>query len=280
MTFALNASDSDIAEQLVERLVQGRYTIAEAVRALCGDKEGVDYFIFIRKLREFVEKGQILVYKPGIVASSYIPRAISDNYEEIYWSDLNDKWLPRFDHTKWRYPPPLICLRPDESCWSCEQITLERAICLSANITPDWANYIKDIGVANALKISCGYSPRLTSALRWAQDADCAWRQNNPKEFKATDQVKLAEFARWVIEENSNWVVPDEFEALVRLSEMSNKPSIKVKKGRPNALSEEKIAQLIQMRADKPTLSHDLLADEFGVSRRFVGELLKKRGIN
>lgn len=280
MTFTLNAGDSDVAERLVERLVQGRYTIAEAVRALCDDREGVDYLTLIQKLREFVSKGEIPVYEPGIVASSYIPRTISDNYEEIYWSDLNDKWLPRFDHTKWRYPPPLICLRPDGSCWSCQQITLERAICLSANITPDWTKHIKDIGVLNASRISRGYSPRLTSALRWAQDSNCAWRHNNPKEFKATDQVKLAEFARWVIEEKSNWVVPDEFRALVRLSEVSNKPSIKGNKGRPKALSEEKIAQLIQMRFDKPTLSHDLLADEFGVSRRFVGELLKKRGIN
>lgn len=280
MTFALNASDSDIAEQLVERLVQGRYTIAEAVRALCDDKEGIDHFLLIQKLREFVSRGQIPVYEPRIVASSYIPRSVSDNYEEIYWSDLNDKWLPRFDHIKWRYPPPLIFLRPDGSCWSCHQITLERAICLSANITPDWTKYMRDIGVVNASKISRGYSPRLTSALHWAQDANCTWRHNNPKEFKATDQVKLADFAGWVIEENSNWLVPDEFRALVRLSEVSNKPKNIVNKGRPKALSEEKIVELIQMRVDKPTLSHDLLADEFGVSRRFVGELLKKRGIN
>lgn len=218
MTLLVTASNFDAAEQSVQRLVQGRYTIAEAVRALCNDEEGVDYFILIQKLREFVGKCQIPVYEPGIDASSYTPRAIRDNYEEIYWNDLNDKWLPKFDHIKWRYPAPLSCLRPDKSYWSYQYLSLEGAICLSANIAPDWIKYTNTIGRKNVSKINLGYSPRLTKALNWAQTPDCDWRYDNPSEFKMTDQVRLVEFASWVVKESSDWVIPSEFRALAKLS--------------------------------------------------------------
>lgn len=221
MTLLVTASNFDAAEQLVQRLVQGRYTIAEAVRALCNDEEGIDYFILIQKLREFVGKGQIPVYEPGIVASSYTPRAIHDNYEEIYWSDLNNKWLPIFDHIKWRYPAPLGCLRPDESCWSYQHLSLEGAICLSVNITPDWLKYANVIGRKNVSKISLGYSLRLIKALNWVSNPGCDWRYDNPSEFKVTDRVRLAEFASWAVKEKSDWVMPGEFRGLAKLDDLN-----------------------------------------------------------
>lgn len=217
MPFSLIASDSKKADQLVRRLTQGRYTIAEAARFLCNDREGIDYPFLIRDLEEFVRNGQIPFYKPDITDVAFIPADIHNDYGEVYWNDLNDKWLPRFNRVKKRYPPPLVQLRPNKSYWGHQHLSLGDAICLSANISPDWAAYAKDIGTVNASKISCGYSPRLTSALRWAQNTNCSWRHNNPNRFKVTDQVKLAEFAQWVIEENSDWVVPDEFRALAKL---------------------------------------------------------------
>ena len=54
----------------------------------------------------------------------------------------------------------------------------------------------------------------------------------------------------------------------------------KGKKGRPPALTDEKIAELIQMKIDKPTLTHQSLADEFRISRTQVGKLLRNNDIN
>lgn len=268
MPFALIASDSEKAEQLVRRLTQGRYTIAEAARFLCNDYEGVDYHFLISDLKELVGKGQIPAYKPSITVTAYIPADVHNDYEEIYWNDLNDKWLPRFNWAKRYYPSPLAQLRPNESCWSCQHLSLGDAICLTANIAPDWAAYAKDIGIVNASKISCGYSPRLTSALYWAQNTNCSWRHNNPAQFKATDQVKLAEFARWVIEENSDWVIPDEFRALAKLTDVNQVDSLielssAAWKGRAKALAEQQLNQNPRLTIDEvSSLIHAKFFDE------------------
>ena len=52
------------------------------------------------------------------------------------------------------------------------------------------------------------------------------------------------------------------------------------KRGRPPSLTDEKIAELIQMKIDKPTLLHKSLADEFKISRTQVGKLLRNNDIN
>jgi biotin operon repressor len=272
--------DLDESGQLAQRLAKGRYTIEEAVKTLCDNEEGIDYDFMIANLRRLVEKGQDTVYEPSIVAPSYEPKTIRNNYEEAYWYNLNAMWLPRFDNIEWRFPDPLEQLVPDWSYWACDHLSLQDALCLSVNITPDWNKYTKVIGRKNVLNISFEYSPRLTNALNWAQNPDGLWRYDNPNGFKETNQVKLSEFAKWVVLEKPDWAISDEFKALAKLGEAPNKSNIKSKRGRPPALNEDEIAKLIQMRIDKPTLSHDSLADEFGVSRKYVGDLFRRKGIN
>jgi hypothetical protein len=110
---------------------------------------------------------------------------------------------------------------PDWSYWDCDHLSLQDAICLSVNITPDWAKYTKDIGRQNVFNISFEYSPRLTNALNWAQNPDCLWRYDNPSGFKETNQVKLTEFARWVVTKKPDWKIPSEFRALAKFIEVS-----------------------------------------------------------
>jgi len=276
----VTTGDPDESGQLAQRLAKGRYTIEEAVKTLCDNEEGIDYDYMIANLRKLVEVGQVTVYEPSIIAPLYEPKTIRNNYEEAYWHNLNAMWLPRFDNIEWRFPDPLERLVPDWSYWDCDHLSLQEAICLSVNITPDWAIYTKDIGRQNVLNISFEYSPRLTNALNWAQSPDCLWRYDNPSGFTETNQVKLSEFARWVVKEKPDWVIPIEFRAMARLGEALIQQGSKGQRGRPHSLTEDEIKKLIQMRIDKPTLSHDSLASEFRVSRRYVGKLLKKHGIN
>jgi hypothetical protein len=213
--------DPDESEQLAQRLAKGRYTIEEAVKTLFNNEEGIDYDFMIANLRKLVKEGQVTVYEPSIIAPWYEPKIIRNDYEEAYWYDLNAMWLTRFDNIEWRFPDPLEKLVPDWSYWDCDHLSLQDAICLSVNITPDWAKYTKDIGRKNVLDISFKYSPRLTNALNWAQNAECPWRYDHPNGFKETNQVKLSEFARWVVAEKPDWAIPDEFRALAKFSETS-----------------------------------------------------------
>ena len=276
----ITTGDPDESGQLAQRLAKGRYTIEEAVKTLCDNEEGIDYDFMIANLRKLVKDGQVTVYEPSIIAPSYEPKTIRNNYEEAYWHNLNNMWLPRFDNIEWRFPDPLERLVPDWSYWDCDHLSLQDAICLSVNITPDWAKYTKDIGRQNVLNITFDYSQRLTNALNWAQNPDCLWRHDNPSEFKVSNQVKLSEFVRWVVKEKSDWVITSEFRAIARLGEVLIQQGNKGQKGRPKSLTEDEVSKLIQMRIDNPTLSHQSLADEFGVSRTQVGKLLRNNGIN
>ena len=102
--------------------------------------------------------------------------------------------------------------------------------------------------------------------------------------FDTKDRVKVKRFLLWLKNEDMGWGLPPELQAYIdklsNPSDMLIQQNSKGQKGRPKSLTEAEVEQLIQMRIDKPTLSHDSLASEFKVSRRYVGELLKKHGIN
>jgi hypothetical protein len=274
----VTTGDPDESGQLAQRQIEGVYTLDEAVNTLCQNVEVLDRAQKLADLKALVEKGEVQVNQPRTLDITPIPLKARTFHEVAYWDNLNNNWLSKYQFIDWRFPDPLERLRPDWSYWNCDHLSLENAISLCVNITPYWISN-KVIGSKNKLKISFEYSPKLTNALNWAQSPDCLWRYDNPSEFKATNQVKLCEFSRWVVKEKPDWVIPSEFKALARLGEVLIKQNNKGKKGRPKSLTEDEVARLIQMRKDKPTLSHQSLADEFGVSRTLVGKLLKKDDI-
>jgi hypothetical protein len=279
MVTLLTTGDPDESAQSAARQLMGRYTLEEAVQALAKNVEDVDAKGMLKDLKAKVLDGTVKVYAPAQLDVSHVPVNLRSYYEEVEWDVLNEKWLAHFDAIGWRYPDPLDKFRPDWSYWNVDHLSLEDAISLSVNITPDWF-HSKLIGGRGKLKISFDYSPRLTNALNWAQSPNCVWRYETPHEFKVTNQVKLVEFAKWAVKEKPDWKMPIEFKALARLGQTLSEQDKKRGKGRPPALTENKVAELLQMRSDKPELSHDSLADIFQVSRRYVGELLKKNGIN
>ena len=275
----VTTGDPNESGQLAQRQIEGVYTLDEAVNTLCQNVEVLDRAQKLADLKVLVENGEVQVNRPGTLDLTPIPLKARTFHEVAHWDDLNQNWLSKYQFIDWRFPDPLERLKPDWSYWDCDHLSLQDAICLSANITPDWTKYTKDIGRRNVLKINDKLQ-RLPNSLNWAQSPDCLWRYDNPSEFKSTNQVKLSEFARWVVKEKPDWVIPSEFKALARLGESLNKVNANRKKGRPKSLTEDEVAKLIQMRIDNPTLSHDSLASEFRVSRRYVGQLLKKHGIN
>jgi hypothetical protein len=106
--------------------------------------------------------------------------------------------------------------------------------------------------------------------------------------FDASDskfkKVLVKRFLLWLKNEDKGWTLPKELQAYI--DKLDNPSDVLIKqgsigkKGRPPALTEEKIAALIQMKIDKPTLSHQSLADEFKISRTQVGKLLRNNDIN
>jgi hypothetical protein len=273
----VTTGDPDESGQLAQRQIEGVYTLDEAVNTLCQNVEVLDRAQKLADLKMLVENGKVKVNRFGTRDLTPTPLKARTFHEVADWEDLNQDWLSKYQFIDWRFPDPLERLKPDWSYWNCDHLSLENAISLCVNITPDWISN-KVISGKNNLRISFEYSPKLTNALNWAQSSDCLWRYDNPSEFKATNQVKLSEFARWVVKEKPDWVIPIEFRALARLGEVLIQQGSKGKKGRPKSLTEDEVAKLIQMRIDNPTLSHDSLASEFGVSRRTAGELLKNRG--
>lgn len=266
------------AIELSQRQIEGVYTLDEAVNALCQNVV-VDRAQMLADLKALVEKGKVQVNRPGTLDITPIPLKARTFHEVVHWDNLNNNWLSKYQFIDWRFPDPLERLRPDWSYWNCDHLSLQDAICLSANITPDWAKYTKDIGRRNVLKINTELQ-RLPNALTWAQSPDCLWRYDKTSDFKSTNQVKLCEFARWVVKEKPDWIIPSEFKALARLGEVLIQQGSKGKKGRPQSLTEDEVTKLIQMKIDNPTLSHQSLADEFRVSRTHVGKLLRNNGIN
>jgi len=279
MVTLLTTGDPDESSQSAARQLMGRYTLEEAVQALAKNVEDIDAKEMLKDLKAKVLDGTVKVYAPAQLNVSHVPVNLRSYYEEVEWDVLNKKWLTHFDAIGWRYPDPLDKFRPDWSYWNVDHLSLEDAISLSVNITPDWF-HSKLIGGKEKLKISFDYSRRLTNALNWAQSPDCVWRYETPHEFKATNLVKLVEFAKWAVKEKPDWQMPIEFKALTRLDQTLSEQDKKRGKGRPPALTENKVAELLQMRSDEPELSHDSLAEIFRVSRRYVGQLLKKNGIN
>ena len=275
----VTTGDPDESGQLAQRQIEGVYTLDEAVNTLCQNVEVLDRAQKLADLKELVENGEVQVNRPGTLDLTPIPLQARTFYEVAHWDNLNNSWLSKYQFIDWRFPDPLERLKPDWSYWDCYHLSLQDAICLSANITPDWAKYTKDIGRRNVLKINDKLQ-RLSNALTWAQSPDCLWRHEDPSEFKSTNQVKLSEFARWVVVEKPDWVIPSEFRALARLGEALIQQGSKGKKGRPQSLPEDEVARLIQMRKDKPTLSQDSLADEFKVTRGTIRNILKKYGKN
>jgi len=275
----VTTGDPDESGQLAQRQIEGVYTLDEAVNTLCQNVEVLDREQKLADLKALVENGEVQVNRPGTLDLTPIPLQARTFYEVAHWDNLNNNWLSKYQFIDWRFPDPLERLKPDWSYWDCYHLSLEDAICLSANITPDWAKYTKDIGRRNVLKINDKLQ-RLPNALTWAQSPDCLWRYEDPSEFKSTNQVKLSEFARWVVKEKPDWMIPSEFRALARLGEVLIQQGSKGQRGRPKSLTEDEVAKLIQMRIDNPTLSHDSLASEFEVSRTYVGKLLRDNGIN
>jgi len=106
--------------------------------------------------------------------------------------------------------------------------------------------------------------------------------------FDASDskfkKVLVKRFLLWLKNKDMGWTLPKELQACIdKLDSPSDvliQQGRKGKKGRPPALTDEKIAELIQMKIDKPTLTHQSLADEFRISRTQVGKLLRNNDIN
>lgn len=275
----VTTGDPEESGQFAQRQIEGVYTLDEAVDALCKNVEVLDRAQKLADLKALVEKGLVKVNAPGTLDLTATPLKARTFHEVAHWDELNQNWLSKYQFIDWCFPDPLDRLRPDWSYWNLDHLSLENAISLSINITPDWMGN-KFIGRKNTLRIAQDYTHRLPNALNWAQRPDCVWRYDNPTEFKANNKVKLSEFARWVVENKPDWVIPDEFKALGGVNKAQVQIDAKSKRGRPPALSEEQIEKLIQMHIDKPTLSHDSLANEFGVSRKYVGDLFRSRGIN
>jgi hypothetical protein len=275
----ITTGDTEESKQLAQRQIEGLYTLEEAVNALCQNVELLNKEALLADLVQYVANGKVQVNLPGRDEEGKIPKKIRTFYEVAEWSKLNDNWLSTYKHIVWRFPDPLERLRPDWSYWNCHHLSLENAISLSINITPEWKTF-GDIGRKNTLRIGFDFIPRLTNAVNWAQDHNCLWRYDNPSEFKETNQVKLSEFARWVVKEKPDWQLPSEFRVLAKISEVLVNENIKSKKGRPPSLNKEDEEKLIQTKINNPTYSHDFLGGMFGVSRRTVGNKLKKHGIN
>jgi hypothetical protein len=106
--------------------------------------------------------------------------------------------------------------------------------------------------------------------------------------FDASDskfkKVLVKRFLLWLKNEDMGWKLPPKLQAYIdkldNPSDVLIQQGSKGKKGRPPVLTDEKIAELIQMKIDKPTLAHRLLADEFKISRTQVGKLLRNNGRN
>jgi hypothetical protein len=280
MVTLLTTGDPDESAQSAARQLMGRYTLEEAVQALAKNVEDIDVKVMLKDLKAKVLDGTVKAYAPAQVDISHTPVTVRSYYEEVEWDVLNTKWLTHFDAIGWRYPDPLDKLRPDWSYWNLDHLPLEDAISLSIDVTPEWTLFTKELGRKNVLHIQYQLVPRLKNALNWAQSPDCVWRCETPHEFKVTNQVKLVEFAKWAVKEKPDWKMPIEFKALARLDQTLSEQDKKRGKGRPPVLTENEVAELLQMRSDKPELSHDSLADIFQVSRRYVGQLLKRNGIN
>jgi len=216
----VTTGDPDESGQLAQRQIEGVYTLDEAVNTLCQNVEVLDRAQKLADLKALVEKGEVQVNRPGTLDLTPIPLQARTFYEVAHWDNLNNNWLSKYQFIDWRFPDPLERLKPDWSYWECDHLSLENAISLSVNITPDWISN-KVIGRKNNLRISFEYSPRLTNALNWAQSPDCLWRYDNPSEFIQTNQVKLCEFARWVAKEKPSWVIPSEFRALAKLGDIN-----------------------------------------------------------
>jgi hypothetical protein len=274
----VTTGETEESKQLAQRQIEGLYTLQEAVNTLCQNVELINKEALLADLVDYVANGKVQVNYPGREEEGKIPKKIRTFYEVAEWSKLNDNWLSTYKHIDWRFPDPLERLRPDWSYWNCDHLSLDNAISLSININPEWKTF-NVIGRKNTLRISFDYSPRLTNALNWAQDPNCLWRYDNPSEFKESNQVKLCEFARWVINEKPDWIIPIEFRALVKTKKVLLNENNKSKKGRPKSLKKEDEEKLIQMRINNPIYSHDFLGEHFRISRRTVGNILKKHGI-
>ena len=214
----VTTGDPGESGQLAQRQIEGVYTLDEAVNTLCQNVEVLDRAQKLADLKALVENGEVQVNRPGTLDLTPIPLQARTFYEVAHWDNLNNNWLSKYQFIDWRFPDPLERLKPDWSYWDCDHLSLENAISLCVNITPDWISN-KVIGRKNNLRISFEYSPRLTNAFNWAQSPDCLWRYDNPSEFKSTNQVKLSEFARWVVKEKPDWVIPSEFRALAKLGD-------------------------------------------------------------
>jgi hypothetical protein len=246
----VTTGDPNESGQLAQRQIEGVYTLDEAVNTLCQNVEVLDRAQKLADLKALVENGEVQVNRPGTLDLTPIPLKARTFHEVAHWDDLNQNWLSKYQFIDWRFPDPLERLKPDWSYWDCDHLSLQDAICLSANITPDWTKYTKDIGRRNVLKINDKLQ-RLPNSLNWAQSPDCLWRYDNPSEFKSTNQVKLSEFARWVVKEKPDWVIPSEFRALAKFSETSQ------------LLTSAKVIQKWQLKPGKAYPGYRLALFEF-----------------
>lgn len=99
--------------------------------------------------------------------------------------------------------------------------------------------------------------------------------------FDASDskfkKVLVKRFLLWLKNEDMGWTLPPEMTKFI--GGLLALESVKTKsKGRPKSLSEDEEKELIKTYNQNPNLSQDSLADIFKISRKTVGNTLRKIG--
>ncbi|MDE3022688.1 MAG: hypothetical protein KGI54_12660 [Pseudomonadota bacterium] len=88
--FTLNVRKFKYREQEKKKQAEGRYTLKEAAEILEKEGEARDGQM-LAKLMKAVESGELKAYWPGC-KDRYSGKQTQDNYEEVYWDELNE-WL-------------------------------------------------------------------------------------------------------------------------------------------------------------------------------------------
>ena len=107
--------------------------------------------------------------------------------------------------------------------------------------------------------------------------------------FSANIQkVIVKRFLLWLKNEDMGWDLPNELQAYIekldmpsQIQQVKNAKVVEIKpRGRPPKLTAEQEGELVEYYREHQSISHDDLGEKFGVSRKTVGNILKKNGIN
>ena len=203
----------------------------------------------------------------------------------------------------------MLTKQPDWKKWGrLGSVTLNQAIFLSMDICPEWWGEYILAGIQN-LNDDSGYGRlypdseiavikkaheliepeflnRLHIAQSWAtkQDWIIGPQPILPNQIFESSYVDLKKFTIFAFAhmgyENQEDCIPKDFKTYGKGGNLEQDQGSKRSPGRPESLTSEQKAALIQKRKDNPNISHDTLAEEFGVKRRTIGNALKKAGIN